>query len=87
MGKLTVLTDDKSIGDRIEITHKKKDGTTFPVLVSKSIVQNDKGDGVSIVRVTRDITEIKVLEDELRSLTLTDELTGIANRRKLDLFF
>ena len=52
---------------------------TFPVLISKSLVKNEKGDGVSIVRVTRDITEIKGLEDELRSLTLTDELTGIAN--------
>ena len=81
------LTDGPSIGDRIEISHRKKDGSIFPVLISKSIVKNEKGDGVSIVRVTRDITEIKGLEDELRSLTLTDELSGIANRRKLDLFF
>ncbi len=74
-------------GGRVEISHRRKDGTTFPVLISKSLVKNEKGDGVSIVRVARDITEIKGLEEELRSLTLTDALSGIANRRKLDLFF
>lgn len=81
------LLSDPEHGGRVEISHRRKDGTTFPVLISKSIVKNDKGDAVSIVRVTRDITEIKGLEDELRSLTLTDALSGIANRRKLDLFF
>ena len=87
-GEVDSIVGDPEDGGRVEISHRRKDGTTFPVLISKSIVKNEKGDGpVSIVRVTRDITEIKGLEDELRSLTLTDALSGIANRRKLDLFF
>ena len=86
-GEVESIIGDPEDGGRMEISHRRKDGTTFPVLISKSIVKNDKGEGVSIVRVTRDITEIKGLEDELRSLTLTDALSGIANRRKLDLFF
>lgn len=34
-----------------------------------------------IVEVQRDITERRRVEEELRSLTLTDELTGLSNRR------
>ncbi|MBE9532349.1 MAG: diguanylate cyclase [Proteobacteria bacterium] len=86
-GEVDSIIGDPEDGGRVEISHKRRDESTFPVLVSKSIVKNDKGESESIVRVTRDITEIKGLEDELRSLTLTDELSGIANRRKLDLFF
>ena len=74
-------------GGRVEIKHRRKDGTTFPVLLSKSVVKNENGVAVSLVRVARDITELKGLEEELRSLTLTDELSGIGNRRKLDLFY
>jgi diguanylate cyclase (GGDEF)-like protein/PAS domain S-box-containing protein len=81
------ITGEAEQGGRVEIRHRRKDGTTFPVLISKSIVKNERGEGVSLVRVARDITEIKGLEDELRSLTLTDELSGIGNRRKLELFF
>ncbi|MEE9542518.1 MAG: diguanylate cyclase [Thermodesulfobacteriota bacterium] len=93
-GEIEVLNENKESitgeaeqGNRVEIRHRRKDGTTFPVLISKSIVKNESGEGVSLVRVARDITEIKGLEDELRSLTLTDELSGIGNRRKLELFF
>lgn len=81
------ITGEPEDGGRVEIRHRRKDGSTFPVLISKSIVKNESGEGVSLVRVARDITEIKGLEDELRSLTLTDGLSGIGNRRKLDLFF
>ncbi len=81
------ITGGLEDGGRVEIRHRRKDGTTFPVLISKSIVKSESGEGVSLVSVARDITEIKRLEDELRSLTLTDELSGIGNRRKLELFF
>ncbi len=42
---------------------------------------NDEGELIGLVHIVRDITHKKKLEDDLRKMTMTDELTGIFNRR------
>jgi diguanylate cyclase (GGDEF)-like protein/PAS domain S-box-containing protein len=64
-----------------EFYHKKKDGTEFPVSLTKSYLKNVEGLEGYIVRVARDITERKMMEDQLRIMSVTDELTGLLNRR------
>jgi len=42
---------------------------------------NDEGELIGLVHVVSDITNKKRFEDDLRKMTITDELTGIFNRR------
>ncbi len=42
---------------------------------------NDAGELIGMVHIVSDITDRKKLEDDLRKMTITDELTGIFNRR------
>ena len=58
-----------------------KDGST--VWTDVQVIPSMGADGqlIEILGLTRDISERKHYEDELRQLATTDELTGIANRR------
>ncbi len=57
----------------------RKDGTEFPVELSVATWDTKKG--TFYTAIVRDITNRKQMEDELRALTLVDELTGLYNRR------
>lgn len=48
--------------------HTRKDGTVFPVSLSRSIVKDDNGNSLAIVGVVRDITELIKIEDRIRAL-------------------
>jgi len=61
-----------SIGDAWEVGfyHKRKDGSIFPVSLSKSIIKDHNGTKIAVVGTTRDITERVLVEDELRRANL-----------------
>ncbi len=48
-------------------------------------VCNDKGKITSVVSIIRDISARKALENALAEVALTDQLTGLPNRRQFDL--
>ncbi len=54
--------------------HKRKDGSVFPVSLSRSIIKDSNGNEVAVVGVARDISERLLVEDELRAKNL--ELEG-----------
>ncbi len=58
----------------------RKDGTSFPVeYTSTPIIEDERIIGAVVA--FRDISERKQMQEELRALSLTDELTGLYNRR------
>lgn len=67
------------VGKTLEVTAVQKDGTPFPVEMSISSF-NIRGEWHSLGTV-RDITERKRMEDRLREAAITDDLTGLFNRR------
>ena len=52
----------------LEIDLLRKDGSTFPTEVTSSLILDDDGSPISIMGVTRDITERKKTEKEKREL-------------------
>jgi diguanylate cyclase (GGDEF)-like protein/PAS domain S-box-containing protein len=64
---------------KAEIAHCRKDGTVFPIEISAGLLE--LGNHKYILAFDRDISERKRMEEELRALSLIDELTGLTNRR------
>jgi diguanylate cyclase (GGDEF)-like protein/PAS domain S-box-containing protein len=62
-----------------ETTHLTKAGV--PISVEVTVNYLDFEGEILLCGFARDITERKQLQDELRQLATTDELTGLANRR------
>ncbi|MBB3603454.1 diguanylate cyclase (GGDEF)-like protein/PAS domain S-box-containing protein [Mycolicibacterium sp. BK556] len=58
-----------------------KDGTRVPAEMQVIPHIDENGRVLEIIGVTRDITERKALEAELRRLAVTDPVTGVWNRR------
>jgi len=67
-------------GESLQHEHQsKRDGRYFLQTLSPA---KDQGDNViAVTIVSKDISDRKRMEEELRTLSLTDELTGLYNRR------
>ncbi|MCX7176281.1 MAG: diguanylate cyclase [Proteobacteria bacterium] len=64
-----------------EVDQPHRDGHIIHTEVVTTCILDDRGNPVSILGVTRDITDRKKAEQELARLAQTDPLTGLANRR------
>ncbi|GAB4540222.1 MAG: hypothetical protein Fur0020_09260 [Thermodesulfovibrionia bacterium] len=67
-----------------EFYHKRKDGSAFPVVLTMSVLKDETGKDIAIVRIAHNITERKKMEEELMRLATTDPLTGAYNRTKFN---
>jgi PAS domain S-box-containing protein len=64
-----------------EILMKKKDGKSIWTSVTASAIRDELGKVIHYDTVVEDITEQKNLQQEVKRLLATDELTGLYNRR------
>jgi diguanylate cyclase (GGDEF)-like protein/PAS domain S-box-containing protein len=81
--RMTMLEIVKSGGvcRNFEAQFRKKNGDLFWGLMSASIMEVD-GDPC-VLSVTRDMSDAKIAENEIRRLAYYDSLTGLPNRRML----
>jgi len=70
----------QGLADRYELELLRKDGSRIPVQVSGRPLMKD-GRFSGTLAVLTDISARKKLEEEIRALSLRDELTGLLNRR------
>lgn len=61
-------------------TVRRRDGTTFPAMVTDTPVHDERGNLVGIIGVSMDITERKRAEEQLEYQAFHDSLTGLPNR-------
>ncbi len=64
-----------------DISFISKNSTKIPVLFSAAVCYENDGDYLGFVALSRDITEYKQREEEIRHLSYHDQLTGLYNRR------
>ncbi len=64
-----------------EFVVQRKDGSTFPAMVTDTPVHDEQGSLVGIIGVSTNISERKALEEELERRASHDPLTGLPNRR------
>lgn len=64
-----------------EVATLRKDGSVFTTHLSASLVRDGAGNPIRMMGSFVDLTEQKRLEEKLRAASITDELTGLLNRR------
>jgi PAS domain S-box-containing protein len=57
-----------------ELLLRRRDGSTFPALVTDSLITNDKGEPIGVVGVSIDVTELKRAEEEKAELLKREQL-------------
>jgi len=83
---LTQIFEKASRGERVshfETVRLAKNGQRIDVSVSMFPIRAIDGTFSGVAMIARDIRDRKRLEDTLRTLSLTDDLTGLYNRRGL----
>ncbi len=65
------------------IRAKKKNGEPIELETSSRIIEDEQGNFLGIEGILRDVTERRNMEEQLRTLSVRDELTGLYNRRGL----
>lgn len=67
-------------GKSVQLEHKSRRDDNYFLLTLSPVLESD-GKITAVTVVSKKITELKKMEEELRTLTLTDALTGLYNRR------
>ena len=64
-----------------ELPARRKDGTVFPSQMSCSVLRDRSGRTRCLIGIVRDVTERRQFLDQLKHLSITDNLTGLYNHR------
>ena len=67
-------------GKSVQLEHKSVRDDNYFLLTLSPVIESG-GEITAVTVVSKKITELKKMEEELRTLTLTDSLTGLYNRR------
>ncbi len=65
-------------GWQCEVLNKRKDGSEFPVLLSTSVIRDEKQNPIALIGVASDITERRHLETQLRQSQKMEAIGSLA---------
>ena len=82
-GIAAMIAGQPFAGFRAELEQPRKDGSTVWTEVTASGMRNHAGEFIGILGVSRDISERKQMEEQIRQLAFYDPLTNLPNRRLL----
>ncbi|MCB1042053.1 MAG: diguanylate cyclase [Acidobacteria bacterium] len=71
---------------KLEHTIRHRDGSIRWVSLTAKVLCNAEGQPHQIVGISHDITELKMMQEQLERLSRIDGLTGLMNRRGMDEF-
>ena len=75
---------DKKRTRLIELEHYRADGSSLWLEMNVSIIRDENEQIIGFQGVSRDITALKKMQEELHYLVEHDELTGLFNRRRYE---
>ncbi len=78
-GTLDLLLNEIKTQHTFKATHRRKDGTTYPVEIRLAMVPSETLP--LFVAHVQDQTERKLMEDKIDNITYRDALTGLPNRK------
>lgn len=73
--------DENGLVQNKDLLMKKSDGKTFWASVTATAIRNELGKVIHYDTVVIDITDQKNLQEAVKRLSMTDDLTGLYNRR------
>ena len=73
-----IFVQTKKGGWKGELFQKKKDGTEFPVLLSTSLIRNEKNKEFAMIFVSSDISELRELEEQFRQTQKMEAIGRLA---------
>jgi len=79
--KFLLEMDNNGLVKNREFCLKQKDGTPFWASITSTTIKRNEGSLHYYDTVIEDITKKKELQEDVRRLSITDELTGLFNRR------
>ncbi|MCU1385617.1 MAG: domain S-box-containing protein [Acidobacteria bacterium] len=73
-----ILRESRRDGWKGELPNRRRDGTDFFISLATSSVRDEQGDIIGLVAVARDITERRLLEEQLRQSQKMDAIGQLA---------
>ena len=73
-----IFVQTKKGGWKGELFQKKKDGAEFPVLLSTSLIRNEKNKEFAMIFVSSDISELRELEEQFRQTQKMEAIGRLA---------
>lgn len=77
-----IIPDTLEGGWTGELIEVRKDGTTFPISLSTSVIKNESGQSIGMIGVVRDISNVKETETELKKRVDQMEFMGRINLKR-----